>query len=304
MSLHLTAFLCDQSIKMMTILPGQTASVGASLWNEFSIPDDAALADIHFEIQYDRWPVVQSGPNSTGLLYGNEVVTIIELDNFKNSNIEFIAGNTQFRICCSNDTVRTKSVVELEMESESVASRGSARPLLIDIAREMSIPLQYCSELNEKHAEGLAPRLFVESLCTIGASDHAMTFLTRLLPHSLAIRWWALSEKRIAQVDGELWTLIKAWSDGPNEERRAAIADYLVAAPKQGISRYVAESICFTGGSLAAAGVAHVPPPANLPAVALSTAFKLSLSLSADETCAEMVTAGMMIFEQSLLEAN
>ncbi len=309
MSLHLTATLCDHSIKKLTIMPGQTASIGTSLWNEFAIPEDPLLSDVHFEIQYDQLPTIQAGPNSTGLLYGNEVVTTIDLVNNGDSTVEFVAGNTHFRVHCPKCTFVNKAVSSLENESPekenpAIALRVSGRRRMLDIAMEMSIPVEFCHGLDGKCVEGQESREFVESLCTIGASEHAIKFLARILPHKLAIKWWAISEQRIAQVDFDLWKLIQAWCDGPSEERRAAIAAALVADPKTGISRYVAESVCFTGGSLADAGLTPVPPPVYLPAVALSTAFQLSFALGAVETNDEVVAAGLKIFEQSLLKTS
>ena len=145
---------------------------------------------------------------------------------------------------------------------------------------------------------------YIRALCEREMFDDALLTLARTLPKQYAIVWAAKCVEDA--VSGELqfqdracFDLARKWLNGPNEKLRRAAMEAAEERDFDGQYAWLAAAVGFSGGSLAPANQAEVPPPQNLTAVAVSACL-LSLASQNDE---EFVEKANQIIDRGLAMA-
>jgi len=131
--------------------------------------------------------------------------------------------------------------------------------------------------------------------------NDAFLTLARVLPKQYAIIWAArcveaVPEAELNEIDKRCLELSKKWLNGPNESVRRAAMDAANDRNYEGAFAWLAAAVGFSGGSLAPANQAEVPPPHHLTAVAVSACLTFVASREPEsypDSCRMMIDKGL-----------
>lgn len=143
---------------------------------------------------------------------------------------------------------------------------------------ELSAPALGCLQ------SGMAARPAVRTLLDRGHGFDALKLMARLLPKIYVVAWLCECTRDIPLQwnDRAGVALANAWVREPTEAHRYAALNFWTADQRRTLGAWLAAATGWSGGSLAPPGVATVPPPDKMTALAaMAVINKLSMLDSA-----------------------
>ena len=272
---------------------GQSARIGRSGWADFSVPSDAAMADICFTLECGQrkcvFRDVQDPPLSR--LNGQPVG-----EAALNHGDRIAVGKTVFQV-----------TLEGVMPAGSGDSTGAGKQgaAAAGVERQPAAPIVPLASLSAEANEQLDPQLpahdFLNQLLDEGLIVDALRFVAAWLPKPAAVAWAGqcvrfLCESGLKPIDQSALAAGEAWAAEPNEERRRQAETAAAATKYDGPAGWVAKAAFWAEGSVTPAGLPEVPPPPHLTATAVTSALLIAVGrnhpLKAGELYAWCLDAG------------
>lgn len=281
MPLLLTAHPADNTDVRLILRVGQEARVGRSEWVELSIPEDAALAPEHFVIRCGTEAVVEVLNRQNVLIVGEDSLDRLTLSDPGEREAEFVAGQTAFSIRWSPDVTTVTSEVTPERQ-ETSDKNPDDHATIAAVAKMMS--LSDASTAMIRSPDRMVD--YFQRLIDASLSDDAVRFLAGALPIETAIDWVIQATDFAERASGALEHSILAWKASGDEMDRRKVRDQLAANCPGNVTRWMAQAVIFSGGSLGPDDQPPVPPPAHLSGVAILTAHRWSVAAKPDRDAA------------------
>lgn len=276
--------------RLSVIRQGRVLRVGRTSWADLSIPDDGAMADVHFSVECgpSRCILRSLTAEAPTLLDGEEVTEAHVKDGAR-----ITAGGTDFTVALEgftyNDDTAEADEENAEAEAEPIDSgyRWVTTPLAVDAA-------EHCPLEDEARAllqPGMTVRAFVEALVEQGLLSQAIAFLAAAMPKRETV-WWGcqVCGDDPGSLPADQRTSLEAarqWVADPSEENRRAAETAANSGGLTTAASCVAMAAFLSGGSLAPPGVAEVPPADHLTAHTVTCAMKLLVASEDPEKAGE-----------------
>jgi pSer/pThr/pTyr-binding forkhead associated (FHA) protein len=254
--------------RTIAVRDGQTIQVGRSNWADLSVPEDAELSPVHFELQCD-WKEcrIRDLQSASGTVVNDAKITAAPL----RTGDRVVAGATTF-------TVR--------IEGQQVDSGGQ------DAAGEETTPAVtpanvYCQglELSEEAEQllqaGLSPDAYLDLLIAGELFPDAICFLASWLPKPVAVAWGcrcvqSVLGESLKPADQAALDAAAAWAEEPEEPRRRTAEAAANACKFDGPAACLALAAFWSGGSLAPENLDPIPPPGTATAKAVTGALMMA----------------------------
>ena len=297
MSVVLIAELADHSHRRLTMRPEQSARIGNSPWIELCLNDPALCAE-HFEIRYAATAEVMCLDPAAELTVGADRLRHFTLEPLRRSEVRFQAGTTLFRLACSAPK-QARHDVALENPTRHV---DVPAPVFLAVptswATELKLQPDTCIRLANAQT---ADQLWSHLLETQNYRD-ALRLVFRGAPLIQTLPAVLESMTPHLEIGEALNTAINQWLAHPEESTRKHVEDCRRTMELDGFRGYLADSIRFSGGSIAEPDQPVVPPPAELPALALEVSLQLARVAAADIDLADLLTRLTPVWLQSMKE--
>ncbi|MEN1678608.1 MAG: FHA domain-containing protein [Planctomycetota bacterium] len=248
----------------------QVLKVGSSGWADFSIPEDDALIDVHFEVHClaTGCTIRALSQDAPTQLNGEAIASHQAYDGD-----ELTAGGSKFRVSVKGGPARPA-----DEEPEQPSEESSDKPALSDTAAAAAAAglVGVCAylELGDDigplaEASNEAPDDLIDKLVAEKKHQEAIRLRAYLLPKREAV-WWGccclrdhldepLPEDQAAAVDAAA-----EWVENPDETRRR-FAEQKAAKPQySGPGAMLALGAFWSEGSLAPEGSPEVKPDSRL----------------------------------------
>lgn len=261
--------------RLAVIRQGRVLRVGRTSWADLSIPDDDSMADMHFS--------VECGPSRCILRsLTPETATLLDGDEVQEANVpdgaRITAGKTEFTVALEGFVYTDETADEAAADTpEEVVDSGYRYveiPLAVDVAANCDLDAEAKQHLQKR----MTSREFVERLIDNGLVASAIVFLAAALPKREAV-WWGYQvcggdSDSLPPDQRRALDASSRWVADPSEENRRAAE---TAANDGGLTTAascVAMAAFLSGGSMAPAGVADVPPADHLTGHTVACAVK------------------------------
>ncbi|WP_404309731.1 DUF6931 family protein [Neorhodopirellula lusitana] len=287
MSLLITAHPANDISKRLILRVGQEARVGSSEWVELSIPDDATLSPEHFVVRCGADAVFEVLDEQEALIVQGDALKRFTLSDHGECEAEFLAGQTTFTVRWSPEVVNVATPATCSSpQSYDVPQDDHDR--IVDIADSMSL-----SEAATQMIQSPDSMLdYVERLIKSSLHDDAIRLVAGGLPVCTAINWAIKTAGLMDQGNDpsgqkdSLKQSMLAWTATGNEMDRRQVRDQLTVSKPDNVTRWIAQAIVLSGGSLGPDDQPPVPPPAHLSGIAILTAHRWSVAAQPDRDAA------------------
>lgn len=248
---------------------GQLAKFGRSNWADFAFADDAAMADVHFEIRCDAQACqIAALAKESPTLVNQQAITNARL----NTGDIISAGQTSFALDIQGVGSSPVASVESTTAVAAPASDPAATARLSDYFELSAAALS----LAEAHPD---PESFEQLLISAERWEDAIRWRAHRLPKPKAVAWamaCANNERThgpVKNLDEQTYQIIAAWVKDPSEQNRRQAAQQLDANGGSGVGGVLTAAVAWSGGSLAPEGVDEVPPDERLTGHCVTTAL-------------------------------
>jgi len=267
--------------KRVRLQAGQAAQVGRTEWADFSVPEDAKLAELHFTLQCTpNGCRLRDLNSSAGTLVDGAAVTDCQLRD--GSNI--IAGATTFTVriegggtaaAPSTPAPQAASAVNAVTEAPPAVEQKK-EPTAAELCQSREIELS--DEARALLKQDATPLQFVDELVAAGQFAAAKLVLGNHLPKREAVWWGCLCVREVfgANLDpGEAAGLDSAekWVAEPSEPNRRAAESARDAVKFKGPGTWLASAAFWSEGSMNPPDLPKLPPADNLTAGGISPAL-------------------------------
>jgi len=256
---------------------GQTARVGRTKWADYSLPADESMADVHFEVQYDRQGCrIRDLSGDAGTLVNDAKVSEAAL----HTSDQITAGQTTFSVIVEGESPPASEPGDAPVDE-------AATPAVEEKEAAPQTAADYCGqfELSEEAQpllrEDMKPAEFLEVLAEHELFADAVRLLAHWLPKQAAVRWGCQCVRHVfgdelAPREKDALETAQQWATEPSEENRRAAEAAAEATGLNAPAGWVAMGAFWSGGSLAPPGLADVPPAEGLTAQAMTGALMMA----------------------------
>ena len=306
MHVILTATAGPAAGSRVVLRQGQTARVGRTAWADFSIPSDAEMADVHFELAFgpQGCQLRSLGPAVT--MVNDAAVTEVTL----HTDDQILAGQTTFSVQVHGEVVpqpQPPGATEVQEEKPSAtmadAESGPRKTLAAaDYCRQIEIG----EDAQQLLDDDLPPADFLDLLVARELLADAIRFLACWLPKPEAVRWGCdcvleASGDRLRPDETAAIEAAQQWAAEPNEQHRRAAEAAAEMTELSGSAGWLAFAAFGSGGSLGPPYQVKVPPDEELTAQTVAGAL-LTTAMEGDpsqtgDTCRRFVEAGRKLLD-------
>jgi predicted component of type VI protein secretion system len=248
--------------------------VGRTAWADYCVPDDEALADVHFAIKCDsQGGYVRDLASGAGTLVNGAKVGVSPL----RTGDEITAGKTVFSVQVQGHS--EPGIVDESQESGDLAP--ATETIQPSTAADFCQHIALDDEARMLLREEQSPAEFLDLLIGTNLVNDAIRFLAIWLPKPKAVAWAGqcvgdvvgenLPEKEASAVSAALH-----WASEPSEENRRAAGAAAEVAGYDRATGLLAFAAFVSEGSLATPDLAPVPPAEGLTAQILSGALTMA----------------------------
>lgn len=280
---------------------GQEARVGRSEWMEMSLPGDDSLAEEHFVVRCSDDAVVETLDSDASFIVRGEQVKRMTLSSAAGEKATFIAGNTKFVVnwtpdltCSSKRPAKQADATQCETQEVNVAAQMRAIGQTMSLSPDAVDLVEPGDQLDH----------FVDRLMKSNLADDAVRYIAGVLPASIAVRW-AMEVADASRLEtSSLRDAISTWIDDPSEPARRTVQNLLSVEPCDNVTKWIAQAVVYSGGSLAPDGQPIIKPPPHLSAVAIVTAHRWAISEASHrgEAVNVWIDSGKQWIEEHLTE--
>jgi predicted component of type VI protein secretion system len=246
---------------------GQTIQVGRSNWADLCLADDAALSNVHFELQCDwRGCRIRDLQSATGTFVNDAKVADAPLQ----TGDHVVAGGTTFAVRIQGERLATGG-------QTAAAEQIAAAPA----AAVYCQGLEWSEAAQQLLQEGLAAVAYLDLLIAAELLPDAVRFLAAWLPKPTAVAWASRCVRSVLgqslqPADQAALDAAEAWAAEPDEPKRRAAEAAAEECQYTGPAACVALAAFWSGGSLAPDNLPPVPPPETATAKAISGAVQMA----------------------------
>ncbi|HEX4000408.1 MAG TPA: FHA domain-containing protein [Pirellulales bacterium] len=282
---------------------GQVLRIGRTEWADFNVPQDAAMAPIHFSVEYDthicRLRDLQSGAQT--LVNGKPVGEMV-----LNHGDRITAGATTFQVHIEGAHATVVAVAGAA--AAAPVRKGSSGYKRVDppTAAEVCQLFELDDAAKPLLDDKQNVRQFFELLVKQQLYPDAVRFLAHALPKREAM-WWAARCVRAALGDGELprtdrvaLEVAERWVIEPDEKNRRAAQNAADSTGYETACGWVAGGAFWSSGSIGPEGMPDVPPKETLTPQAAVVAINLTATVDPrqmQQLYAQFVSIGATIAE-------
>jgi pSer/pThr/pTyr-binding forkhead associated (FHA) protein len=253
--------------RTIVVRDGQAIQVGRSNWADLCLADDAALSNVHFELQCDwKGCRIRDLQSATGTFVNDAKIADAPLQ----TGDRVVAGGTTFAVRIEGERLATP---DQTAATEQVAA---APPAAV-----------YCQGLEWSEAaqqllqDGLPAAAYLDLLITGELLLDALRFLAAWLPKPAAVAWASgcvrsVLGQSLQAADQAALDAAEAWAAKPDEPKRRAAGVAAEQCQYAGPAACVALAAFWSGGSLASENLPPVPPPETATAKAVSGALLMA----------------------------
>ena len=241
---------------------GQAATVGRTEWSDFSIPDDSAMADVHFQLHCDAYRCTLRRVDAARETQRNgEPVEQSAVRNGDNIS----AGASTF-------LVTLEGAPEFDPRGDNFGSDDAedARPKAADVAAgvEFSDPAQALL------TDGIKAEDFLDALIADERLDDAVRLLAAWLPPPQSVAWGCACLKQFGegQLSARQKTSVEAaekWAAEPTEEHRRAAQQAAENLQSRTPAGWIALAAFWSGGSIGSPDAPEIPATPGMSARAV-----------------------------------
>lgn len=260
----------------IVVRQGQIVQVGRTAWADYSIPQDRAMADLHFAVIYDRCGCRVRDLSGTEGTWVNGAR--IPEGTLKTGDL-LTAGETNFEVWVEGESapLPAEAAAAGSPAVGSSAAQIDALPRAADFAQSVELSEEALLLLKPDHAPGQ----FLQMLRDQELYPDAIRFLAIWLPKPIAVAWACQCVRHVfgeAMSPGEQAALAAAetWAAEPQESHRRAAAEAASAIRNRGPQAFVALAAFWSEGSLASASLPEVPPAPGLTAQGVTAALLMA----------------------------
>src|SRR5262245_37900282 len=275
---------------------GQVARIGRTEWADFSFPQDAELADVHFAVQCQlHGAVVRKLAADKPLAVNKQAVTEAELKT--GDTIQ--AGQSAFVVVFDGQTAPGTGKITATLNTisgaafvaaESAAPKTEAKPKE-PTALEIAEHLQMSEDALKVAATVKTGPELVAALAAKGLFAKAVRVQAHLLPKRHAV-WWGVVCVRDAcgdalpEADAAARDAAFEWVEEPGDGRRRRCESVAGKTKFDGPGSWLAMSAFWSGGSIAPEELGDVPPDEKLTGQAIASSLMIA-AVSGDATKAK-----------------
>ena len=290
-----------ESGRKIHLTSGLVARFGRTEWSDFAFPYDPALADVHFSIETT---------DDTVLLTDLSQRNGVQVDGQKTTECQLRSGQ---KIQAGSLTFVLTTERLFEISSSGTGPVAVARQS-VEAAPPPVLAQKVCEgvDLSEPAQQLLDDQTevlpFIDKLSDQKLLLDALRVLGAWLDKRKAV-WWGLGCVESAcggRLEGqaELLAQARAWVLDPTDENRRAALGAAETADAKLPACWLARAAGWSGGSLAPAGLAVVPPDDHLTTQALVGALLLAAvfrdpAKSADNYC-QFIDQGKQLSQTTL----
>lgn len=271
---------------------GQVMRIGRTEWADFNVPQDAAMAPIHFSVEYDthvcRLRDLQSGAET--LVNGKPVGEAV-----LNHGDKITAGATTFHVHIEGaaPVAPAAAVAAASVVAAAPAVRKGDSgfkhvdpPTAAEVCKLFDLDEPAKALLDDKQSV----RQFFELLVKQKFYTDAVRLLAHALPKREAI-WWAarcvraaLGDAEPTRTDRNALEAAERWVAEPVEKNRRAAQSPADATGYETACGWLAAGAFWSGGSMAPPDMPEVPPKETLTPQAAVVAINLTATVDPKKT--------------------
>lgn len=259
---------------------GQIMRIGRTEWADFNVPQDAAMAPIHFSVEYDthvcRLRDLQSGAGT--LVNGKPVGEAV-----LNHGDHITAGATTFHVHIEG-AVPVAAAAATAAVAVAAARKGDSGFKHVEPPTAAEVCQLF--ELDEPAKSLLDDKQSTRQFYTLLVKEKLYTDAVRLLAHALPKReaiWWsarcvraALGDSEPPRTDRNALEAAERWVVEPDEKNRRAAQPAAEATNYETACGWLAAGAFWSGGSMAPPDMPDVPPKETLTPQAAVVAINLT----------------------------
>ncbi|HEV3415437.1 MAG TPA: FHA domain-containing protein [Pirellulales bacterium] len=262
---------------------GQLMHVGRTERSDFSIPQDGAMAPVHFALEFTANICrIRDLTSGVGTLVNGQPVA----DGIVSHGDRISAGATTFSVYIEGNSTAAPAT------GAAAVSAAAAPPTSATLSSgfvHVAVPLAagVCEklELDEGAQSLLEPQQTVRQFFVLLGKKQLHADAMRLLAHALPKReaiWWAAQCVRAAfgdqlpLADRAALGAAEGWVVEPTEENRRRTESAAEATKHETAAGWAAAGAFWSGGSIAPPGLPDVPPKETLTAQAAVVAISMS----------------------------
>ncbi len=258
---------------------GHVVTVGRTEWADFSLPADAEMSDVHFELDFgDRGCHLRTQGAALTTVNGKPATEV-----WLRSDDEVTAGQTTFAVQLPVGT-SWRSDQEPTEGAGVESSEPGAETDELEMPRTAA---EYCERVKlGEDAKPLltddpAPAAFFESLVAAELFSDALLFLACWVPKPDAVRWGCdcvagLLGDSLTPMESAALEAAQSWAEDPSEENCRAAEAAAERSGFEGPVSWLALGAFWSGRSLAPPDLPEVPPDAGLTAQAVAAALLMA----------------------------
>ena len=254
---------------------GQVARIGRTQWADFSVPDDAEMADLHFELGCTARSCWLRQLEAAETLHNGEPVDECQV---RHGDL-IAAGQTRFAV--------TLEGVSLDLSASDPANETKEE----EEARPLAAPLCDGLSLSDTARALLADDVdcdaFLDALLQQGLGNDAARFLAAWLPKAEAVGWGCAcvieaGADRLTPPQRTALDAAAVWSAEPTEENRRAAQQAAAALGGRTPAGWLAHAAFWSEGSIGPPEAAEIPAAPGMSARAVGMAVATSATWDRD----------------------
>jgi hypothetical protein len=286
---------------------GQVATVGRTAWADFSVPADAKMADVHFELDVQGQGCQLRTRGAAITVVNGEPAAEVWL----RSGDKVTAGQTTFAVQLPvGPSSPTDQAPVAEVENGLVEPPAENGPV-----DKPPTAAQYCARIKlGEDAKSLltadsAPAEFFESLVAEQLFSDALLFLACWLPKTDAVRWGCdcvagLSDDHSKPTDVAALEAAQLWAEDSSEKNCRSAEAVANNSGFEGPASWLALAAFWSGPSLAPPDLPVVPPAEGLTAQAVAAALTMAATqgdpLGAEGRYTQFLKKGRAVAEKMM----
>jgi hypothetical protein len=269
---------------------GQIARIGRTEWADFSFPQDAELADVHFAVQCQlQGAKVRKLAADKSLAVNAKEVTEVELK----PGDAIQAGKTAFLVAFDGQVLPASPIAAAAAVSAAATTATSAagpaakEPTALEVAEQLQLGDE---ELAVAAKVKTGPDL-VAALAAKGAFAKAVRVQAHLLPKRHAVWWGHLCVTdacagALTVPEAAAQEAAHAWVKDPSEPNRRQCEFAAAKTKYDGPGSWLAMAAFWNGGSLAPPEQPEVPPDDKLTGQGVTSSLMIA-AVTGDPTKAK-----------------
>ena len=238
------------------------AEVGRSANVDLSVPQDAAMADVHFVLETDAATCRLRDVSGAGVALNGEAAAAAILAH----GDRLTAGSTAFHVeITGSQTAAAASAEGAEATADAAPAAARLAKVEADLAHEGAEKVSLDEEAEALLRETYTPRQYVEVLVENDQFRDAIRFLAHAMPKREAV-WWAhqavtkTMQDRLTEADQQALDVALEWIKTPDEDHRQPAMAAAERTNCETAAGLTAMAAFFSGGSLAPPDYEPVPP--------------------------------------------